>query len=190
MGEAADTAQRQVFFTADSHFGHSGVIRLSGRPFRSVNEMDDRLIAEWNAVVGEKDRVYHLGDFCFKGSKLASQVLDRLNGEIVLIRGNHDTENTAKLDRWASVHDLLEIIVAKKRLVLCHYPLLEWPGAFRGAVHLHGHTHGAVPPHRQRADVGVDVWDFQPVTLDHILKRLETAPEYDPRDAYSDDRRV
>ena len=179
----------EVFFTADSHFGHSGVIRLSNRPFRSLEEMEEALIDQWNAVVTPDDLVYHLGDFCFKGSKPAARVLERLNGAVVLIRGNHDSDNTAKLPHWRSVHDLLEIRHQKQRLVLCHYPMLEWPGAWRGAVHLHGHTHGAVPPHRQRADVGVDVWRYRPITLDHILERLERAPGYDPREAYSEDRR-
>lgn len=173
------------FFIADTHFGHAGIIRLSKRPFRSVAEMDAAMISRWNAVVSKTDRVFHLGDFCFKGSKLATAVLGELNGHIVLIRGNHDTENTAKLDRWEQVADLLEVTVEGEKLCLCHYPLLEWPGAFRGALHLHGHTHGAVPMNRRRADVGVDVWDYKPVRLDEILARMETAAAYHPADFYT-----
>lgn len=172
------------FFTADSHFGHSSIIRMCQRPFRSVAEMDAAMTEAWNAAVGPEDRVFHLGDFCFKGSKLAQKHLATLNGEIVLLRGNHDTDNTIRLDRWASVHDLLEVVVEKTKLVLCHYPMLEWPGAFRGAVHLHGHTHGRVPPNRQRCDMGVDVWGFRPVRLEEILARLETAAPYHPTDFY------
>ena len=175
----------EVFFTADSHFGHKGILRLSSRPFESVEAMEAALIDRWNEVVGPQDLVYHLGDFCFKGSKAAAAVLERLNGEIVLIRGNHDSANSLRLDRWRSVHDLLEINHRKQRIALCHYPLLEWPGAWKGALHLHGHTHGAVPPLNRRADVGVDVWDYRPVTLEQILDRLGDAPEYDPNVAYS-----
>ncbi|MEL6978485.1 MAG: metallophosphoesterase [Pseudomonadota bacterium] len=176
----------RVFFTADSHFGHKGILRLSARPFPDVEAMDEAMVEAWNAAVGASDLVYHLGDFCFRGSKPAAKVLARLNGEIVLLRGNHDSENTVKLPRWRSVHDLLEITVERTRLVLCHYPLLEWPGAFKGAVHLHGHTHGAVPPNRQRMDVGVDVWGYRPVRLEDILKRLSAEPPYDPRSHYAD----
>lgn len=172
------------FFTADSHFGHSTIIRTCARPFRSVSEMDHVMIERWNAVVGPDDRVFHLGDFCFKGSKLARKVLEKLRGDLILIRGNHDTDGTVALDRWTGVHDLLEITSGGTRLVLCHYPLLEWPGCFRGAVHLHGHTHGRVPGTSARLDVGVDVWDFAPVTVEQIMTRAYGAPHHDPKRYY------
>ncbi|MEL6317643.1 MAG: metallophosphoesterase family protein [Pseudomonadota bacterium] len=175
-----------VYFTADSHFGHKGIIRLSDRPFRSVQHMDDGLIARWNARVAPEDHVYHLGDFCFTGSKGARKVLEKLNGAITLVRGNHDSENTQRLDRWERVVDLLEIAVGGQRLVLCHYPLMEWPGAFKGVLHLHGHTHGAIPPNRMRADVGVDVWGYRPVRLEEIRARLADAAPFHPTDNYPD----
>ena len=173
-----------VFFTADTHFGHANIIKLSKRPFASVEEMDEALIERWNARVGPEDRVYHLGDFCFKGSKKAARYLDRLDGRVTLIKGNHDTENTALLPRWEGAHDILELRLEGERLALCHYPMLEWPGAFKRALHLHGHTHGRVSPHRRRADVGVDVWGYGPVLLAEILTRLESAPEHDPARVY------
>lgn len=173
-----------VFFTADTHFGHGSLIRRAKRPFRSVEDMDAALIERWNARVGPEDRVYHLGDFCFKGSAIAKSYLEKLQGEIVFIRGNHDTENTAKLDRWVACYDLHEIKLERRQIVMCHYPLLEWAGAFRGAIHLHGHTHGRVPPHKKRCDVGADVWDYRPVTIEEIEARIESAPDYDPTDAY------
>ncbi|MEO1329091.1 MAG: metallophosphoesterase [Pseudomonadota bacterium] len=173
------------YFTADTHFGHSGIIRLAKRPFRSVEEMDGALIEAWNDRVGPEDRVFHLGDFCFKGSKRAQSVLERLQGRIVFLKGNHDTENTAKLPRWESVHDILEVTVEGARLVLCHYPLLEWPGAWRGALHLHGHTHGAIAPNQGRGDVGVDVWGYRPVRLEEIKARLEGATPFHPSDNYA-----
>lgn len=174
-----------VFFTADTHFGHKAIVKLCERPYRSPAEMDEALIAAWNARVEPEDIVYHLGDFCFKGSALAKRVVDRLNGQIVLIRGNHDTDNTVALPRWAATADLLEITVDKTKLVLCHYPLLEWPGAYAGAVHLHGHTHGRVPPNQKRADVGVDCWAYQPVTLAEILEGLGKSEPYDPSAYYA-----
>ena len=175
-----------IFFTADTHFGHSGIIKLANRPYRSLQEMDAALAENWNDVVGPEDTVYHLGDFAFKGSKAAAKYLAPLNGKIILLRGNHDTLNTAKLERWEQAADLIEFRQERTDLVLCHYPLLEWPGAFRGAVHLHGHTHGRVAPNRQRCDVGVDVWDYRPVTLPEILSRLESADSYHPSDFYQE----
>lgn len=172
------------FFTSDTHFGHTGAIRSFNRPFASAPAMDDALVENWNAAVGPEDRVFHLGDFCFKGSKRAATLLERLNGRITLVRGNHDSANTAQLAHWVEVADLLEVEIGRTRVVLCHYPLLEWPGAFRGALHLHGHTHGRVPPNARRADVGADVWAYRPVTLDEITARLAEAPAYDPETAY------
>lgn len=173
-----------TFFTADSHFGHSAIIKLCKRPYRSLQEMDDALVENWNAVIGPEDDVFHLGDFAFKGSKVAKRYLERLNGRITLIKGNHDTENTAKLERWRGAHDILEITIEKTRLVLCHYPLLEWPGVFRGAIHLHGHTHARIGPHQLRCDVGADCWGYRPVQLNEILARLSSAPPYDPTEIY------
>ncbi len=174
-----------VFFTADTHFGHGAILRHLSRPFRDVAEMDAAMIERWNARVGPDDRVFHLGDFCFKGSKLAERYLERLNGRIVLIQGNHDTENTLHLPRWEAAYALFELISDKTRFVLCHYPLLEWPGVYRGAVHLHGHTHGRLPPTAQRCDVGVDVWDFHPVAPAEILARLATATPHEPEAFYA-----
>ena len=175
----------RTFFTADTHFGHSAIIKLCNRPFRSLAEMNEGLIANWNAVVGPEDRVFHLGDFCFKGSKLAMETLPKLQGRITFVRGNHDTENTARLDRWEACHDIIELKHGGKRLVLCHYPMLEWPGAWRGAIHLHGHTHGRIGPNARRCDVGVDVWDYRPVTIEEIEARLAEAPPYDPAEAHT-----
>lgn len=182
---ACDISRRmQTFFTADSHFDHSAIIRLCERPFCSVDEMNAALVKNWNAVVQPDDRVFHLGDFCFKGSKPAARILEQLSGRITFIRGNHDSANTGKLERWEGCHDLLELKLDGVKIVLCHYPLLEWPGAWRGALHLHGHTHGRIGPNARRCDVGVDVWNYRPVTLRQIQERLELAPPYDPTDAH------
>ena len=165
----------RIFFTADHHFGHAGVIRMSGRPFTSVDEMTREMIARWNAVVGPRDEIWHLGDFSFKMLlEEAQKVFDALHGRKHLIRGNHDKASVAEWP-WESVHDLHEIAVDGRRVVLCHYPMAEWPGYFRDSVHLFGHVHGnrQVPG---AVDVGVDSWDFRPVTLDEILARRTPPP--------------
>lgn len=174
-----------VYFTADTHFSHKAIVRLNDRPYENRDAMDAALIANWNATVGPEDLVYHLGDFCFKGSAIADRISAQLNGEIVLVRGNHDTANTVALPRWRETADLLEVSVEGVRLALCHYPLLEWPGAYKGVVHLHGHTHGRVPGNRQRADVGVDLWDFRPVSLPEIQAKLAESEPYDPTSFYA-----
>ncbi|NDW07360.1 metallophosphoesterase [Jiella pacifica] len=165
----------RTFFTADHHFGHEGVIRMSGRPFASIDEMNRELVARWNAVVAPGDTVWHLGDFSYKMPIVdAEKIFRLLNGRKYLVVGNHDRASVREWP-WESVHDLHEIAVDGRRVVICHYPLAEWPGFFRDAIHLFGHVHG----NRQVAgavDVGVDNWDFRPVSLDEILARRTPPP--------------
>ncbi|MEM9812035.1 MAG: metallophosphoesterase family protein [Pseudomonadota bacterium] len=174
----------EVFFTADTHFGHGKLCR--GRPFADAAEMDRVMIARWNARVGPEDHVYHLGDFHWsnKPAEIA-RTLAQLNGTKTLIWGNHDHTRTRMQEGWHEVVQIKEIEREGRRIVLCHYPMLEWPGAWRGALHFFGHVHGQVPPLDRRCDVGVDAWDFRPVTLEEILARMAEAPAYTPQDNYA-----
>lgn len=86
-----------LFFTADTHFGHTNLTRAGNapdkaRPFDTVEEHDERLVKQWNTVVGPRDTVYHLGDVCWGTRKDRYAILGRLNGKIHLIRGNHDRD--------------------------------------------------------------------------------------------------
>jgi calcineurin-like phosphoesterase family protein len=69
---------------------------------------------------------------------------------------------------WASVQPYAEIVVDGRLLVLCHYAFRTWRDMGRGAINLHGHSHGRLSPLPRQWDVGVDVWDFRPVTLEAI----------------------
>ena len=82
-----------VFFTSDTHFNHTNIIRFCSRPFKDVEHMNETLIANWNRVVGPDNIVFHLGDFCLGGSAEWTKILKRLNGKIYLIAGNHDMKN-------------------------------------------------------------------------------------------------
>jgi calcineurin-like phosphoesterase family protein len=157
-----------TFFTSDTHFGHRNIIRFAMRPFETVEEMDEAMIANWNAVVGKGDRVFHLGDFSFVP---ADPILERLNGEKHLILGNHDYGERIGT-KWASVESLRHLRVEGVDLVLCHYAMRVWRGSHRGAVHLFGHSHGNLIGDRQCCDVGVDAWDYEPVPLASVLARL------------------
>ena len=80
-----------IFFTADLHFGHTNVIRMCDRPFQSIEEMDEMLIANWNQTVKRNDEIYIIGDLMLKGSAdVAHSYLSRLNGRKYFIAGNHD----------------------------------------------------------------------------------------------------
>jgi calcineurin-like phosphoesterase family protein len=157
-----------VYFTSDTHFGDHRVLNLYPRPFATTQEMDAELLRRWNETVGPDDEVWHLGDFA-RTAALAAELLPRLNGRKRLIVGNNDPRPDT-VAGWESVAAYAEIEVSEVRLVLCHYPFRSWNGQHRGAVNLHGHSHGRLKPLPRQYDVGVDVRDYRPVTLETLLK--------------------
>ena len=164
-------------FTADTHWGHAGIIAQCGRPFSSVEDMDEAMIAGWNAVVRPIDTVHHLGDIAHKATPArAKAIFDRLNGRKFLIVGNHDDAVTKAL-KWAGPPmQMTEPTVEGRRLVLFHYAMRAWPGQHRGVIQLYGHSHGRLPGTDRSLDVGVDAWGFVPVTIQQIEQRLVTLP--------------
>jgi calcineurin-like phosphoesterase family protein len=157
-----------IFFTSDTHFGDHRVLNIGKRPFASVAEMDELLVASWNAVVEPGDEVWHLGDVARRASDVPA-LLARLSGRKHLVRGNNDPPGTAEAPGWASVQDYAELEVDGAKLVLCHYPFRSWNGQRRGAVNLHGHSHGRLKPLKRQHDVGVDLRDYRPVRLSELL---------------------
>lgn len=163
-----------VYFTADTHFGHAGIIAGCRRPFSSVAEHDALLVEAWNATVAPGDTVYHLGDFALGPYEAAEHVFRRLHGRKVLVVGNHDRK--ARKLRWAEVHDgIREMSVEGRHVVACHYPMRAWPRSFRGSLHVFGHTHGTLPGTTQSCDVGVDAWGYRPVSLEQVIDAMALA---------------
>ena len=169
-----------TYLTADTHFGHPLVISdkiQARRPFASIQEHDETLVALWNAVVRPDDTVWHLGDFAHKCSERhALGIFRRLNGRKLLIRGNHD--KVGERLPWAEpVRDVARIHLpdpagGSQEIWLSHYAHRTWPAAHRGAIHLYGHSHGSLPGTATSTDVGVDCWDYGPTTLERIRERL------------------
>jgi calcineurin-like phosphoesterase family protein len=159
-----------VFFTADTHFGHGGALGLFRRPFASVQAMDEAMIGRWNERAGPADEVWHLGDFAVRrpAAEMA-RILAALHGKIHLITGNNDGPETLALRDFASVRPYFELEMAGVHLVLCHYPFRSWNGMARGAINLHGHSHGQLKRLPRQLDVGMDVWDFRPISFEQVL---------------------
>lgn len=167
-------------YTADMHVDHKNIIKLCKRPFSGLQEMQDVLIDNWNSVVSDADDVYHLGDFSF-GVSTALEIIEQLNGTIHFIYGNHDNEAMIKLARMKGgnpvlnkchFHGVRKVIKDNgTKIVLDHFPLYEWEGYFKNSLHFHGHCHGNIGrSYKDRAyDVGVDLYEFKPVTLEEII---------------------
>ena len=155
-----------IWFTSDTHFGHTNIIRYCNRPFQDTHEMNKTIVENWNACVQDNDTVWHLGDVTFGNPT----ILHRLKGIIHLCLGNHDKEKfLQKTGRFASMTREPVISKGSHPSVLFHYPMESWPGQSHKAIHLHGHSHGKMRKAPNRFDVGVDCFGFKPVTLEEIL---------------------
>lgn len=171
--------QGNVFFTADNHFDHKNIIGYLDRPFRCVEEMNETMVERWNSRVKPSDVVVHAGDFAWGGAAGAAKFASRLNGRILLARGNHDPDRLP--DCFERVSQILELQVGPARIVVCHYAMLTWNESCNGAWHLFGHTHGrmAPPAGRPMLDIGVDCHGFAPLHFDEVRDRIErVCPEW------------
>ena len=180
----------RVFFTSDTHFYHSNIINFCGRPFKNVEVMNETLIANWNSVVGPDDIIFHLGDFCLGGSAEWTNILNRLNGKIYLIVGNHDIKNLRQgyYSRFEHIAMQMHIEVGKQKIYLNHCPFLYYGGAYRDTWQLFGHVHtskqntGIDAPRLHmlfptQYDVGVDNNNFTPVSFEQVKRIIERQVE-------------
>ncbi|HZW46340.1 MAG TPA: metallophosphoesterase family protein [Microvirga sp.] len=159
-----------VFFTSDTHFGDPRVLRIDKRPFKTISEHDEALIANWNETVSPDDEVWHLGDFALHARpERIDELLSRLHGRKHLVTGNNDGPATLAAKGWESVQAYAELNLDGRAIVMCHYAFRTWKNMGRGWIDLHGHSHGKLKPQTRQYDVGVDAWDYRPVTLDTIL---------------------
>ncbi|MFC5312776.1 metallophosphoesterase [Azospirillum rugosum] len=168
-----------TFFTSDTHFGHANILKHCQRPFANIDEHDEELVRRWNEVVGPDDDVHHLGDFAYRcDPKRLASIFKRLNGRKHLTIGNHEKGPTLQM-KWASEPvPYREITVDGQRIVLFHFGMRVWNAMRYGTLHFYGHSHGKLSGNRQSLDVGVDCWNFRPVSLEQIRGRLAEFPEF------------
>jgi calcineurin-like phosphoesterase family protein len=173
---------KNTWFTSDLHVDHKNIIQYCNRPWTFENQREE-IITRWNSRVGVMDKVYHLGDFVFAGSKGLQKTLDiinELNGVITFIKGNHCQDNLWKMIEQANLPHVeeichyKEITIANTKIVMCHYPFETWNKAHHGAWHLHGHCHGSLPPRGKRLDCGIDNHpDRQVFSYDEIKAHMD-----------------
>lgn len=176
-----------IWFTSDTHFHHTNILTLGkGRPFSTVMEMNEMLVKRWNERVNKSDRIYHLGDISFGNKETTLQTMSRLKGQIHIVRGNHDNEQTLKQllrdqKNVISVKPYDEIKIGHLKIVLFHFPIIDWNWRYRGSWHLHGHCHGNLEfDNGPMLDVGVDCHNFAPIEFDTVASYLQTK-QYVPR---------
>lgn len=173
-----------IYYTADLHLGHENIMKHCNRPFETVGEMNRVLINNWNSIVTARDDIYIAGDIAFRSEKTeAAEMIKKLKGHKYLAVGNHDgklLKYPKFAELFADVKDIYDISDNGRRVIICHYPMIEWNGYFRGSYHIYGHIHNGSPDAaaimktRERAfNAGVDLNDFIPQTLDMLIQRKE-----------------
>lgn len=175
-----------IYFTSDTHFGHANVIKLAGRPWRTIEQMDAALVAGINARVRMRDELWILGDFSYRlGGDEALAIRQSINCRRVhLVPGNHD-RNWAVPELEGAF--ILESPIAKvkyegNKFVCSHYPIIDWEGMRRGSIQLHGHIHSKADYNEHnrgrglfRYDVGVDANGYQPVSIEEVMAFFDGA---------------
>ncbi|MDQ6798220.1 MAG: metallophosphoesterase [Actinomycetota bacterium] len=195
-----------TWFTADLHLGHSNIIGYCNRPFADVAAMNDEIVRRWNDVVAEEDTVWVLGDVALGPIDRTLALVDGLVGRKVLVAGNHDrcwAGNGPRAHAWteryldagfAEVHQgdvAIDIDGIDMAVAACHFPYrgdshdedryLDHRPVDRGAWLLHGHVHDRWRQRDRMINVGVDVWEFRPVSATVIGDLIATGPPPDPQ---------
>ena len=129
-----------VYFTADLHFNHAGVINFDKRPFANVADMNRSMVEYWNARVKDVDEVYILGDFAMS-KKDTMEFAPKLRGKKYLILGNHDKKFPELRNLFEDVYEYRKIHLNKKTVILSHYFIPSYESQHRGGIMLHGHSH-------------------------------------------------
>ena len=198
----------QVWFTADTHFGHANIIKYCQRPFLSEEECrlakeqprgswrvskatviahDESLLEAINARVDVNDILWVIGDFCWGEYSNAEAYRRRIRcKDVRLVWGNHDHRSIAPLFSRAMEQGMIN--VRRQKIWLNHYPMRSWDRAFHGSWHLYGHVHARLQEedrnvrHRLTRDVGVDACDYRPISFDqlsdYMSPRIEAFEEH------------
>jgi calcineurin-like phosphoesterase family protein len=183
----------KIFYIADTHFGHENIIKLDNRPFKSVEEMNETMLNNWNSVVSKEDVVYLIGDVMWHFKDEDFEFMKKLNGRKRLVVGNHDRNTHSKnfKNLFESMDYYDKIKDGEHTVILSHYPILAYDGSYGGRnIHLHGHVHTTMewtfvkeyiatnksetyPMRIYNVGAMMPWMNYTPRTLEEILNRFE-----------------
>lgn len=171
-----------MFAVADTHFFHARIIEF-GRPFATIEEHNETIVANWNATVLPEDKIYVLGDCVFGGGE-NFKIFERLNGEKHLILGNHDTKKRAYYEPYfKTVEAYAEMRFHDGTILMSHMPVHPDQMAKRFAVNVHGHVHAktlmayARPGREWESEderyfnVSLENINYRPILIDEIRRQ-------------------
>lgn len=172
----------KIFLTGDTHFNHSNMVAgysdWGFREFEDVEEMNETIIERWNEVVGKDDIVFHVGDFALCNVDIMRKLVKRLNGKIIIIRGNHDR---VKKLRRCGFSDVLSGVL---KVDFVHdgktyeTAIRHKPTTVKGINFIIcGHSHDDFKIRMEGStvfiNVGVDAWDYYPVPLLEVFNEID-----------------
>lgn len=192
-----NSSEVNIWFTSDLHFGHKNIIKFCNRPWKTTEEMDEALIANWSSVVGDNDIVFDLGDFAFATNSRWKELIQRLNGKHYLILGNHDVvrwPGDKTMELFDRVEQQMIIYIDNRCIYLNHYPYLCYGGSWKKPEYavweLYGHVHTCpnssgtddkrmIYKFPYQYDVGVDNNNYTPVSWNQVKDTINSQVEHE-----------
>jgi len=175
--------RKKLWLTSDEHYGHKNILRYQGRPFTTVDEMNQTLIAQHNQVVGDDGHVIHIGDFSFGKKENFLETVLQLKGTHYFMDGSHDRSlreyfedeelSERHQEKIILLPKLFEFTFGGRKVVLCHYALRTWWASHYDSVHFYGHSHGKIEPGIRCRDIGVDTTNFYPIQIEEAIASVE-----------------
>lgn len=175
-----------IYLISDTHFAHKNIMEYENRPFKDLIDMREKMILNWNMIVKPDDTVIHLGDFGMCNKEVATEILMRLNGHKIIVKGNHDNHG----EQWfldagfEAVHKYLILHEGSEVILLTHQPY-KIPEEYKGrySLHMYGHVHGKGNEPGLYPTVAlngacmcVERWNYRPVLLDEVINLCKIAP--------------
>ena len=169
-----------IYFISDTHFNHNNIIKYCNRPFKSINEINQTIINNWNKTVKADDEIYHLGDLVLGKKEEMYNAVSNLNGKKYLIRGNHDKLSISIYEELGfNVLKNAPIKLENDKLLLSHTPVPD-KHIPKGFINIHGHIHNKdlyeciekYEPNQYSIDkhinVSCDAINFKPISIEII----------------------
>ena len=178
-----------IYYISDTHFRDQKIFDKCKRPFKSIEEMEEKIISKWNQKVSDEDTIYVLGDIGKDDDPSTIDIFNKLKGHKHLIVGNHDhnmLEDIKKSNLFESIKFIDLILDGDNKVCLCHYPLMDWMEFNRDGLLVYGHIHNKTEnngyayklmkvyyKNLKAYNAGVDVIGFEPRTLKELINLKE-----------------
>lgn len=162
-----------VFFISDLHFNHGNIIKYCNRPFVNADQMNRELVRRWNSAVSKDDTIFHLGDFCKRGNPY--EFINKLNGHIIFIEGNHDEELVKHNVRPRCKHMVYRKNAEDFMLIHTNEWLPHpWDNGWIICGHHHNNNvraHPLIHNKNKLINVSAELLDYTPIEASELLSR-------------------